>query len=528
MSDLLPFVWHRKPFGDRRGREALLDLACHAALAVALNSELLHLIRINFFYSHSGLDHFAEADLLLSPLCREIGSDLYELQSRGKLLERLYRRYSKKRIRKLAVLLTNYAKSCPDWLKLEIFKKSLLLTALLHLDPATANQLMEKQRGRARRDREEHKWLLAMQKEAELGKNAAAVKPSRFFEVHHLPAARPWQSREELRQLRVWRKKKQGICMLIGPKGAGKSVLVKRFLQEQAESQKGENLSVFIFSFHFAPDIESLFESLGVWLESKSEREIPERLGQRDGLLILDGLDKFQENNGRIYDWRLDRLLQRIAVLASAIVTSRRSLPKQGTRSFHKIIIQPYKKHEIIRDRIIEDRLSIDKGVQAFKPIVSTAAKVAFARFLNKGLDKVEKHFEPTAVEQAISQAYEEWITAILGSLRMRGYEEQELEEFFRAYQVDLESFLKDQEAAEELLKPFSSYTAKVSIDHNRLLQRWEALELHPLPEDVDTAAVSRAYLHRINKAGIINPDFRDLFLAQLARKSAKHLEAIL
>ncbi len=161
------------------------------------------------------------------------------------------------------------------------------------------------------------------------------------------------------------------------------------------------------------------------------------------------------------------------------------------------------------------------------KSIVSVAAKVVLARFLNKGLDKVEECFEPTAVEQTISQAYEEWITAILGSLRMQGYEEQELEEFFQAYHFDLASFLKDQEAAEELLKPFSSGTTKVSIDHNRLLQRWEALGLRPLPEDVDTAAVSRAYLRRINKAGIINPDFRELFLAQLARESAEHLEAI-
>ncbi len=41
-----------------------------------------------------------------------------------------------------------------------------------------------------------------------------------------------------------------------------------------------------------------------------------------------------------------------------------------------------------------------------FESIVSVAAKVVLARFLNKGLDKVEEHFEPTAVEQAISQAY--------------------------------------------------------------------------------------------------------------------------
>ncbi len=45
-SDLSPLAWCRERFGERQ-EEALLDLACHAALPVALNSELLHLIRIN-------------------------------------------------------------------------------------------------------------------------------------------------------------------------------------------------------------------------------------------------------------------------------------------------------------------------------------------------------------------------------------------------------------------------------------------------------------------------------------------------
>ena len=89
-----PLAWCREQFGEHR-EQALLDLASHAALPVALSSELLHLIRINFFYTHSGLDYSSEAELLLSPLCREVGEDLYEIlpEARAKLLERLYCRY---------------------------------------------------------------------------------------------------------------------------------------------------------------------------------------------------------------------------------------------------------------------------------------------------------------------------------------------------------------------------------------------------------------------------------------------------
>ncbi len=134
MNTETPFVltWSRDHFGPRH--ITVLDLACHAALPVALNSELLHLIRLNFFYAneqagvHARLDYTVEADLLLSPLCREIGEDLYELlpEVRLELLKRLYSRYPGN-IRGLSVLIAHYAKSCADWLPLETLKKSQLL-----------------------------------------------------------------------------------------------------------------------------------------------------------------------------------------------------------------------------------------------------------------------------------------------------------------------------------------------------------------------------------------------------------------
>ncbi len=50
--------------------ESHITLAMHAALPLGLTPELVHLIRINFVSAASWI---SEADLLLSPLCREVG-----------------------------------------------------------------------------------------------------------------------------------------------------------------------------------------------------------------------------------------------------------------------------------------------------------------------------------------------------------------------------------------------------------------------------------------------------------------------
>src|SRR5689334_13873377 len=81
---------------EHRYGAALLDLAYHAALPTALNADLVHLLRINFFFDGTkSLPYTAEADLLLSPLCSEIGNELYEMdhEVRDILLQRLSETY---------------------------------------------------------------------------------------------------------------------------------------------------------------------------------------------------------------------------------------------------------------------------------------------------------------------------------------------------------------------------------------------------------------------------------------------------
>ncbi len=74
VDDALPRVL---AFGDRFGREHTA-LAMHAALPLGVSPELVHLLRINFV---PAAPRIAEADLLLSPLCRETGGGLYEMDT---------------------------------------------------------------------------------------------------------------------------------------------------------------------------------------------------------------------------------------------------------------------------------------------------------------------------------------------------------------------------------------------------------------------------------------------------------------
>ncbi len=64
---------------ERRFGEKHLKLACHAALPLIVTPELVNLIRINFL-SNQDVPWVAEADFLLSSLCRPMGEDLYEVE----------------------------------------------------------------------------------------------------------------------------------------------------------------------------------------------------------------------------------------------------------------------------------------------------------------------------------------------------------------------------------------------------------------------------------------------------------------
>ena len=92
-------------------------LAMHAALPLGLTPELLHLIRVNFAID---VPWIAEADLLLSPFCKEKGKGLYEMEQhiREILLSELKndKKFGAERVRKVAKFLLEYVRR---WLEKE-------------------------------------------------------------------------------------------------------------------------------------------------------------------------------------------------------------------------------------------------------------------------------------------------------------------------------------------------------------------------------------------------------------------------
>ncbi|HEU4560021.1 MAG TPA: hypothetical protein VFS20_19380, partial [Longimicrobium sp.] len=101
-------------FSRRFGRDTTA-LAMHAALPLGLSPELVHLLRANFV---PRAPFIAEADLLLSPLCAEVGGGMYEMDAdvRELLLAEMARTpgYGRARLRSVARFLGVWAARALD------------------------------------------------------------------------------------------------------------------------------------------------------------------------------------------------------------------------------------------------------------------------------------------------------------------------------------------------------------------------------------------------------------------------------
>ena len=134
--------------------ESALRLAYHAALPVVLDVGLLNLLRVNFFLDPpDALPYEAEAELLLSPLFREVSDGLYEIEPdlRNLLLTGLYShdRYGARRVRRVAALLEHYTDATAAWRALPSLEAAQRLTAVSFLDPDLARLWLDESEARA-------------------------------------------------------------------------------------------------------------------------------------------------------------------------------------------------------------------------------------------------------------------------------------------------------------------------------------------------------------------------------------------
>ena len=176
--------------------------------------------------------------------------------------------------------------------------------------------------------------------------SSAQGNQSNYF-VHTLLRARNWQHRPQFDQVcDWWRDGGRGVCSLVGIGGAGKTAIADRFLNDLLEANEDVDLpsshGVFVYSFYDDDKPENFFRDLQIWLEGSPRLEtvlsisqIMFLVQQRQGLIILDGLEKVQESGarggfGRLTSPSLRNLLNHIACGSarelSLLVTSRFAL----------------------------------------------------------------------------------------------------------------------------------------------------------------------------------------------------------
>lgn len=165
--------------------------ACQAAVPLLLTRDLLYQLWNNFkryqyeFDSREPfrISHIAISDLLLSPLCREVGHELYEIpkEARDLLFEELVLNLGEKRKNTIAAFLEEYALLEQHFSKRKRLKSIHLLTALSILDPHEMEKQIIVQINEAKTDQEKlnllmlHRHLLPLGFESDLGIISSAV-----------------------------------------------------------------------------------------------------------------------------------------------------------------------------------------------------------------------------------------------------------------------------------------------------------------------------------------------------------------
>lgn len=120
---------------EKRFTQGHLDLAYHAAFPLALTPDLLYRLRDYPFNPKLKIPWIAVADLLLSDLCYEVGSSLYEMDRtvRQVLLERL----SQERLEELSRFLLNYIDRQISYTNSHLIEAQ-RWTALAYVEPTEA------------------------------------------------------------------------------------------------------------------------------------------------------------------------------------------------------------------------------------------------------------------------------------------------------------------------------------------------------------------------------------------------------
>ena len=205
---------------ERRYGQAALRLARYAALPVAITPEFLHLLRINFFLDPpNALPYEAEAEMLFSSLCREVGECLYEIgsDSRALLLQQLAQQETDERLKEIAALIWLYSQFEGVWRGRVSLERAQQINALTFLEPETANAWLDETEKKASAgERIDRSWLIAVRRERDwIQQKTSSVQLLQEFASQ--PASVPTQqaqfsSRPSLRAARSEGERRERDC----------------------------------------------------------------------------------------------------------------------------------------------------------------------------------------------------------------------------------------------------------------------------------------------------------------------------
>jgi len=150
-----------------RTADSAIHLASHAALAVAIDAQFLHLLRVNFFLDKDPLPYWIEARLLVSPLCRDQGDGLYTIDAgvRDLLLTRLATDYGPGRLKQVANLLWQYTDYQQSWADRRELRYAQQLTAISFLDSKHANDWLQQAEQGAGDNALPKEWFVAIRRD---------------------------------------------------------------------------------------------------------------------------------------------------------------------------------------------------------------------------------------------------------------------------------------------------------------------------------------------------------------------------
>jgi ATPase family associated with various cellular activities (AAA) len=279
--------------------EVALQLAYHAALPVALNADLLHLLRINFFLDPpAALSYTAEFELLLSPLCREIDEGLYEIEPeiRDILLQGLCSINRGQRIKDVATLLWQYIDRDAVWIDRVELERAQQLTVLNFLDPAQAKEYLAE--GDAAIDDgeiAERDWYVAMRQEIDqlpalqLRDQAQSFSSGKIYS--NLPPRGPFKfinrEREIQRLLELISTSHRSFIHIVqGRPGAGKTSLALEVAHRCLDARQGKIIDLNVPEFDAFIFVSSKIQ----YILATTEIQRPER-----DLTLIDVLQVISE-----------------------------------------------------------------------------------------------------------------------------------------------------------------------------------------------------------------------------------------